>query len=77
MTRVEGYFHREWKRALHRFEGMSPTAIFIRPIIIDDTEHIHPGIQKYFPGLTVSRFPGGLPDQAFINSFSELLTPKL
>lgn len=71
-TRVEGFFHREWRWAADRRESMHPAAQFILPVIVDDTPATHPLIDQYFPVLTASSLPGGIPDAAFLDRLSQL-----
>ena len=75
VNRDEGFFHREWKWAKDRREAMSPTAVFILPVVIDDTNKGHPRLGEYFPALTAAVMHGGAPDAAFIERLLQFFQP--
>jgi len=75
-TRLEGFFHREWRWAADRRESMHPTAQFILPVIIDDTPATHPLIDHYFPTLTVARLEGGAADSGFVERLEQLFASR-
>lgn len=75
LERDEAFFYREWAWALDRRMGMGPGALFILPVIIDDTPLNHPRITEFANTCDIARLVGGIPDEKFLNRLAEL--PRL
>lgn len=75
LARDEAFFYREWAWAADRRLGMGPGALFILPIIVDDTPLGHPRIAEFARSCDIARLPGGVPDEKFLKRLSEL--PRL
>jgi len=59
LERSEAFFWIEWKWALQRMMRMAPGAIFVLPVIIDDTNPGHLRIPEEFKERDVFMLPGG------------------
>lgn len=70
--RVEGYFRREWNYAVERTKGMAEGAVFILPIVIDDTPETGALVPDRMMVAHWTRLAGGRPTQEFINRLQEL-----
>jgi hypothetical protein len=58
--RLEAYFRREWSYALDRARNMADGALFILPVIIDDTTAVDALVPERFQALHFTHAPGGL-----------------
>jgi len=57
--RLEGYFRREWSYAIDRVRNMADGALFILPVLIDDTTAGEARVPDRFRALHFSQLPGG------------------
>lgn len=57
--RLEAYFRREWSYALDRARNMAEGALFILPVIIDDTPAREARVPERFKALHFTYLPGG------------------
>jgi hypothetical protein len=57
--RLEAYFRREWSYALDRARNMADGALFILPVIIDDTSPQAARVPDRFQALHFTHLPGG------------------
>lgn len=57
--RHEAYFRREWSYALDRARNMADGALFILPVVIDNTDPVTALIPDRFKALHVTRLPAG------------------
>jgi hypothetical protein len=64
--RAEGFFHREWNWALERMEGMAEGAIFLLPVIVDDTVFERSNCPRRFLHADAAVLPGGRATPEFI-----------
>ncbi len=70
--RHEAWFRREWSYALDRTRNMADGALFVLPIVIDDTDAGRAIVPEAFRSLHVSRLPGGALTPAFAARLREL-----
>jgi hypothetical protein len=71
--RHEAYFRREWNYAVDRVRSMADGAVFILPVIIDDTAEADALVPETFRALHMRRLPGGDPPPDLIDRLRELL----
>ncbi|HEX5124774.1 MAG TPA: toll/interleukin-1 receptor domain-containing protein [Rhodanobacteraceae bacterium] len=71
--RHEAYFRREWNYAVDRVRNMADGAVFILPVIIDDTAEAEALVPEAFRALHMRRLPGGDPPPDLIERLRELL----
>jgi hypothetical protein len=71
--RHEAYFRREWNYAVDRVRSMADGAVFILPVIIDDTAEADTLVPETFRALHMRRLPGGDPPPDLIDRLRELL----
>jgi hypothetical protein len=57
--RHEAYFRREWSYALDRARNMADGALFILPVLIDNTDPVTALVPDRFKALHVTRLPAG------------------
>ena len=76
LARDEAFFYREWDWAIERRRGMGPGAIFVLPVIVDDTPAEHPRITGFASTCDIARLPGGFPDERFVGRLAELIQPN-
>jgi hypothetical protein len=74
--RHEAYFRREWNYAVDRARNMADGAVFILPVIIDDTAEADALVPESFRALHMRRLPGGHPPPDLINRLRELLNGR-
>ena len=73
VTRLEGYFRKEWRWAIDRALGMDEQFPFIHPVVIDDTRESIGGTPDYFRGRQWEWFPGGAPTGGFLDRARSLI----
>jgi hypothetical protein len=71
--RHEAYFRREWNYAVDRVRNMADGAVFILPVIIDDTAEAEALVPEAFRALHMRRLPNGDPPQDLIERLRERL----
>jgi hypothetical protein len=71
--RHEAYFRREWNYAVDRVRNMADGAVFILPVLIDDTSETEALVPEAFRALHMRRLPGGDPPPDLIERLRELL----
>ncbi len=74
--RLEAYFRREWSYALDRTRNMADEAIFILPVVIDDTDPRGARVPDKFKALHIMQLPGGEPAAEFVQRVQGLLSGK-
>jgi hypothetical protein len=74
LKRNEAFFWREWRWAEDRTFDMAQGALFIIPVIIDETSPTHQRIPEKFCDRDVFRLPGGRPTPAFLSRLKTLLS---
>src|SRR4030095_15231301 len=57
--RLEGYFRREWSYAIDRARNIAEGALFILPVVIDDTSGGDAQVPERFKAVHFTRLPGG------------------
>ena len=57
--RLEGYFRREWSYAIDRARNIAEGALFILPVVIDDTNGGDAQVPEQFKAVHFTRLPGG------------------
>src|SRR3954469_11759510 len=70
--RKEGYFRREWRLAAERTMDMADDALFLLPVVIDDTSESGARVPERFLAVQWLRAPGGQRTPAL-----EALAPRL
>lgn len=65
MSRVEGYFRREWRWAIDRAEGIAEGVPFIVPVVIDDTPEYNDAVPDYIGKMQWTRLADGVLSQEF------------
>ena len=70
--RVEGYFRREWNYALDRVRNIADQAIFIVPVVIDNTSATSALVPERFRATHWEKLPGGLVTAEFAERFRKL-----
>jgi hypothetical protein len=71
--RHEAYFRREWNYAVDRVRNMADGAVFILPVLIDDTSEADALVPEAFRALHMRRLPGGDPPPDLIERLRDLL----
>ncbi len=71
--RPEGYFRREWSYALDRVRNMAEGALFILPVILDDTAAENALAPDRFKALHFTQLPGGQVTPEFAQRLSGLM----
>jgi hypothetical protein len=74
--RLEAYFRREWSYALDRARNMADGALFILPVIIDDTSAQAALVPERFKALHFTRLEGGQVTVELIERLKDLLTAR-
>jgi len=74
--RHEAYFRREWNYAVDRVRNMADGAVFILPVLIDDTAEADALVPEPFRALHMRRLPGGDPPPDLIERMRELLNGR-
>jgi hypothetical protein len=62
-ARREGYFRREWRLAVERSHDMADDAMFLVPVVIDDTSQASARVPEKFLAVQWLRVPGGTETQ--------------
>jgi hypothetical protein len=70
--RHEAYFRREWSYALDRARNMADGAIFLLPVVIDDTAVERALVPDRFKSLHVTPAPGGAVPAEFVARLASL-----
>jgi hypothetical protein len=71
--RHEAYFRREWSLASERARYMADAAVFVLPVIIDDTRSAEALVPENFRHLHFARLPGGEVTPEFAARLRELM----
>ncbi len=71
--RLEAYFRREWSYAIDRTRNMADGAVFILPVVIDDTVEVNAQVPDKFKAAHFSRLAGGVATEAFVERLQTLL----
>jgi hypothetical protein len=74
--RHEAYFRREWSYAVDRVRNMADGAVFILPVLIDDTSEAEALVPEAFRALHMRRLPQGDPPPDLIERLRELLNGR-
>jgi hypothetical protein len=72
-ARAEGFFRREWYWACDRMMGMAEGALFILPVIVDDSLVAESRAPEAFLKMNVTGLPDGVPTEAFIERLKSLV----
>ena len=72
--RLEAYFRREWSYALDRARNIAEGALFILPVVVDDTDAGAAQVPERFKALHFTRLPGGEATPEFARRLQELLS---
>ncbi|MGJ8644725.1 MAG: toll/interleukin-1 receptor domain-containing protein [Luteolibacter sp.] len=73
LARDEAFFYREWSWAFDRRRGMGPGAVFILPVIVDDTPTDHHRIEDFSRNCDIAFLPGGEMQEGFIDRLKDLI----
>jgi hypothetical protein len=71
--RVEGYFRREWNYALDRARSIADQAVFVIPVVIDDTVPTSALVPERFRATQWERLPGGGVTSEFVQRLRDLM----
>jgi TIR domain/SIR2-like domain len=71
--RLEAYFRREWSYAVDRSRNMADGAVFLLPVVIDDTVEARAQVPDKFKAAHFTKLPGGDGAGAFIERLQALL----
>jgi hypothetical protein len=71
--RHEGYFRREWSYALDRARNMAEGALFILPVILDDTTAAQALVPDRFKALHFTQLPDGKVTSEFAARLAEFM----
>ena len=74
--RLEGYFRREWSYAIDRARNIAEGALFIVPVVIDDTDPIRAHVPDRFKALHVTRLAGGEVTPDFARHLQDFLSAR-
>ena len=72
-SRSEGFFRREWYWACDRMMAMAEGALFILPVIIDDSALEESRAPELFTRVNFTALPGGEPTAAFVERLQSLI----
>ncbi len=72
-SRLEGYFRREWSYALDRARNMADGALFILPVVLDETTGAEAHVPERFKALHFTHLPGGQVTPEFAERLAEVL----
>lgn len=73
-VRTEGYFRGEWNLATRRLLNMAHDAVFLVPVVIDDTREAGARVPEEFLRAQWTRLPRGETPPAFAQRVRQLLT---
>jgi hypothetical protein len=71
--KLEGYFRREWSYALDRARNMADGALFILPVVLDETTAAGAHVPERFKALHFTHLPGGEVTAEFAQRIAECL----
>ena len=74
--RLEGYFRREWSYAIDRARNIADGALFILPIVVDDTDGGNAQVPDKFKSVHFTRLPGGEVPREFAQRLHDLLAAR-
>lgn len=74
--RHEAYFRREWSYAIDRTRNMVDGALFILPVIVDDTNPAQALVPELFKSLHFTPLPQGAVSEGFARRLAEGLSSK-
>ncbi len=72
-SRLEGYFRREWSYALDRARNMADGALFILPVVLDETTAAEAHVPERFKALHFTQLPGGQVTAEFAERLANFL----
>jgi hypothetical protein len=72
-SRLEGYFRREWSYALDRARNMADLALFILPVVLDETTAGGAQVPERFKALHFTQLPSGEVTAEFAQHLTECL----
>ena len=71
--RLEAYFRREWSYAVDRSRNMADGAVFLLPVVIDDTVEVRAQVPDKFKAAHFTQLPGGNGAGGLIERLQSLL----
>lgn len=74
--RLEGYFRREWSYAIDRARNIAEGALFILPVVIDDTSGGEAQVPERFKAVHFTRLAGGEITPEFARRMQELFATR-
>jgi hypothetical protein len=74
--RLEGYFRREWSYAIDRARNIAEGALFILPVVIDDTSGGDAQVPERFKAVHFTRLPGGEITPEFARRMQDLSSTR-
>ena len=74
--RLEGYFRREWSYAIDRARNIAEGALFILPVVIDDTSGGDAQVPERFKAVHFTRLPGGEITPEFARRMQDLFSTR-
>jgi TIR domain len=74
--RHEAYFRREWSYASDRARYMADAAVFVLPVVIDDTPRAEALVPENFRALHYARLHGGEVSAEFAQRLRELTSVR-
>jgi TolB-like protein len=72
-SRMEGYFRGEWNLATRRLLNMAHDAVFLVPVVVDETLEADARVPEEFLRAQWTRLPGGETPAAFAHRVRQLL----
>ena len=74
--RHEAYFRREWSLASERARYMADAAVFVLPVVVDETSRNDAIVPENFRPLHFARLPGGEVSPEFAQRLRELMSVR-
>ena len=74
--RLEAYFRREWSYAVDRTRNIADGAVFLLPVVIDDTVEASAQVPDKFKSAHFTKLPGGEGAQGFADRLKTLLSGR-
>ena len=74
--RLEAYFRREWNYAIDRTRNMADGAVFLLPVVIDNTVEVSAQVPDKFKAAHFTKLPGGDGAAAFVARLQTLLAGR-
>ena len=74
--RLEAYFRREWSYAVDRSRNMADGAVFLLPVVIDETVEVRAQVPDEFKAAHFTQLPGGDGAGALIERLQTLLRSR-